>query len=160
MFKHKGIADTEKIDMDVEISTQQGTLVADSNFAPSTKIAFGKSLFSSNDALSTIVVEEIKSDTTKSTKKIVLSATIQMTTAIMGSGWLTLPKAFGIYGLALGLIMITFFASQQIVALFIYSELNKTYKNKESYASLIKAVLGKKSSSMLQCFFVLNLFFT
>jgi hypothetical protein len=40
-------------------------------------------------------------------KRPVLSAAITLTVTCMGSGWLTLPKAFGIYGLASGMILMT-----------------------------------------------------
>ena len=37
-----------------------------------------------------------------------MNAAIALIVTTMGSGWLTLPKAFGIYGLVSGLIMMTF----------------------------------------------------
>jgi hypothetical protein len=41
-------------------------------------------------------------------KRPVLSAAVTLTVTCMGSGWLTLPKAFGIYGLVSGMILMTF----------------------------------------------------
>jgi hypothetical protein len=40
-------------------------------------------------------------------KRPVLSAAVTLTVTCMGSGWLTLPKAFGIYGLVSGMILMT-----------------------------------------------------
>merc|ERR1711976_110479 len=164
----KGIQSIEKIDSNDDVllynndeaSTKQDTVFTEPQFAARNKVVFDKKLFSSMDDLSTVAIEEIQEDAGISNKKIVLTATVSMTTAIMGAGWMTLPKAFGIYGLALGLIMITFFASQQLVALYIYTELIKKYKNTDTYADLVMAVLGKKSAIALQGFFVINLFFT
>jgi hypothetical protein len=63
---------------------------------------FKKSAFnnaSTKASLSPVKVIEIK--------RPVLSAAITLTVTCMGSGWLTLPKAFGIYGLVSGMILMT-----------------------------------------------------
>ena len=154
-FSTNGAFDNLKNNLSDDELTKQGTLLSDSNRDKASKGAFEKRFFNSVADSTTPVVE-----TKEKTKWPVQSATIQLTTAIMGSGWLNIPKAFGIYGLGLGLILVFAAAINQMIALYLYTELCKAFKNKESYGELMRAVLGKKPAMFLDCMFVLNLFGT
>ena len=97
---------------------------------------------------------------TMTAKKAVTGATISLTTTAMGSGWLTLPKAFGIYGLASGSFMMTMAAMNAFIALNIFARMMRKNKNCENYAQLVETTLGNKSKIICNFVFALNLFGT
>jgi len=78
----------------------------------------------------------------------------------MGSGWLTLPKAFGIFGLAFGLIMMTLAGINALIAIKLFSKLSKKYKGVGNYAQLVDAAMGTRYKKIINGIFALNLFGT
>ena len=87
----------------------------------------------------------------------VLSATISFVSTTMGSGWLTLPKAFATYGLGLGLIMMTFSGINGQIALKLFAKASRKYKGTENYAQLVYDSCGVRTKNLLNTVFTINL---
>lgn len=78
----------------------------------------------------------------------------------MGSGWLTLPKAFGIYGVASGLILMAMSSISSIIAIKILAKMMNEYKINSTYPLLVKEVLGNGAKNIINILYSLCLFGT
>merc|ERR1712185_114363 len=74
-----------------------------------------------------------------------------------GSGWLTLPKAFGIYGLGTGSILMVLAGVNAWICLKLLSKVLKKHKNVQNYAELIMITLGHRAKVALNIIFAINL---
>jgi len=86
----------------------------------------------------------------------VLSATVSFVATSMGTGWLTLPKAFATYGLVNGLILMSCAGINGFIALWLFAKASRRFKESKNYAQLVAESLGNKMKNFLNIVFFIN----
>jgi len=84
--------------------------------------------------------------------------TLSFITGAVGSGWLTIPKAYSIYGLIPGVSLFCLSVLNIVIAIKLLADLMCTYKNLDFYSEIVEAVLGKRWKSFHSSTYLLNLF--
>ena len=86
----------------------------------------------------------------------ILTATVTFVATSMGTGWLTLPKAFATYGLVNGLILMSCAGINGFIALWLFAKASRRYKESKNYAQLVSESLGNKMKNFLNIVFFIN----
>jgi len=94
----------------------------------------------------------------KQVSKPLFGLTVSLIAGSVGSGYLSLPKAFACYGLIWGSLMMIIAAINGIYSIKMMSKIMSKYKNCEFYADVIEKILGKKAKKFMVVVYIINLF--